>query len=196
MGGGHPLSLGKQITTYAHGKLRQQVGSGECYDLADKALHQAGALSAPHYGTITDDADYVWGKEVATKDAQPGDIIQFRDYTETTETVTVTRTTKTDGSWTEKTKTETQSTGRPHHTAVVESVDGDGKFTVLEQNVKPAGAARAIRKVQRNKLFTKGSKTTLPRQLTHGKGGAMVEVKKTVTVTVEGTIWFYRPQTQ
>ena len=84
------------------------------------------------------DADYIWGASVALADLRPGDVIQFRDYTY--ERVTVTD----DDSGT---TTEEHAEDRPHHTAIVQSVDGGGAVTVWEQNA-PEGSA-----VRRTQLF-------------------------------------------
>jgi hypothetical protein len=65
---------------------------------------------------------------------------------------------------------------RPHHTAIVESVDGSGAVTVLEQNA-PKGST-----VRRSQLFFKDSTTTAGH-------------KKT-TIKVQGSFWFYRPQSK
>jgi hypothetical protein len=67
-----------------------------------------------------------------------------------------------------------ESQQRPHHTAIVVANDGEGALTVYEQNV-PEGAP-----VQRVRLhFVSGTRTS---------GDA------TVTVTVTGSVWYYRPQ--
>ncbi len=188
------LSAGQKIVTFARGKMRQQVGRGECYDLADQALRRAGVKSAPDFGSVTDDADYVWGTEIDPKDAEAGDIVQFRDFTITTETVTVTRTTKKDGGWTETTKTSTETVDRPHHTAVVESNDGDGRLTILEQNVTPVGATKPLRKVQRNRMFWTGKTSRPPSVITRPADGSVVAVTKSLSVKVQGTVWVYRPE--
>jgi hypothetical protein len=63
--------------------------------------------------------------------------------------------------------------GRPHHTVVVERVEANGALTVLEQNVKGSPVGRK-RLYFASGSFTSGSETT--------------------TVTISGTLWFYRPQ--
>ena len=70
--------------------------------------------------------------------------------------------------------TNTDFQERPHHTVVVESVDGNGAVTVLEQNAPPGSPVR------RTQLFFADSTTTSGRRRT--------------TVRVQGTLWFYRPQ--
>jgi len=74
---------------------------------------------------------------------------------------------RTDGSFQE------EAGGRPHHTVVVERVEANGALTVLEQNVhgSPVGRKRLY---FASGSFTSGNETT--------------------TVTVSGSLWFYRPQ--
>lgn len=86
------MSINQDVHTYATGQLGTQIGNGECFTLADRALQQAGAKSASDYGAITANADYRWGNAVSLRVLLPGDIIQFRDYAVTISTVTVTRT--------------------------------------------------------------------------------------------------------
>ena len=74
---------------------------------------------------------------------------------------------RTDGSFQE------EAGGRPHHTAVVERVGANGVLTVLEQNVEGSPVGRKRLHVASG-TFTSGNETT--------------------TVTISGTLWFYRPQ--
>jgi hypothetical protein len=163
---GAPAGIADQVIAYARNRLGQSVGDGECYTLVNNALQNAGARSAPDYGAITPDADYVWGAVVSLSDLRPGDIIQFRDYRydRTVET------THPDGS----SETETDTQEREHHTAIVERVDGNGAATVLEQNA-PDGAP-----VTRRQLFFSNRTET--------DGG------RTTTIQVQGQLWYYRPQ--
>jgi hypothetical protein len=149
------------VVTFARGKLGERVGRGECFDLADRALRNAGAKSAADFGSVADDADYVWGRPVSLSDVRPGDIIQFRDYR-------YDRTVET------STREDTDFQERPHHTAIVERVDGGGALTVLEQNAPDGSPGR------RTQLFFSDANST--------SGG-----KKT-TIKVQGTLKFYRPQ--
>jgi len=73
-------------------------------------------------------------------------------------------------------KWKTDSQKRPHHTAIVESVGSSGAVTVLEQNA-PKGSA-----VSRAQLFFTNA--------TSVDGGT------TTTIRVQGTFWFYRPQSR
>jgi hypothetical protein len=126
-----PASLGAKIVAFAREQQGTQVGDGECYDLADQALRRAGAKSAPAYGVITPDGDYIWGKPVDVKDAQPGDIVQFRGFTIRT---TVTETARRGGG---AVAARWEIDTREHHTAIVERNLGRA-LVVLEQNVEPA----------------------------------------------------------
>lgn len=171
----------QKVVNWARAQSGKQVGKGECWDLADQALKQAGAQSSADLGPMDADANYVWGDEVKDlKDVQPGDVLQFRDFTITT--TVETETTYPDGS--SSTSTNERSFDRPHHTAVVSEVGSGGVLKILEQNVAPGG-----KKVQLNTLHSKdvpaGTSTSM-------KGTAKVKV--TTTVTVSGTIWAYRPK--
>ena len=159
-------SVSPQVVGYAQHHRGERLGNGECFVLADKALSAAGARSASDFGTITDDADYVWGTAIGLGDLQPGDIIQFRDYRYDREVTTE----NADGS----SVTHTDYQERPHHTAVVESVLANGEVAVLEQNA-PVGSA-----VHRSHLFFAAGTTT--------------SGHTTTKITLQGTSWFYRPQ--
>ena len=158
-------SMADRIVGYASRKRGERDGDGECYTLVNRALRAADAKTAADFGPVSPDADYIWGTSVALADLQPGDIIQFRDYTY--ERVTVTD----DDSGT---TTEEHAEDRPHHTAIVQSVDGGGAVTVWEQNA-PEGSA-----VRRTQLFFTSGRTT--------------SGNRTTRITVRGTFWFYRPE--
>ena len=161
--GGSPKTgdLGEKVVNFARGKLGQRLGSGECFDLADQALRSASAKSAADFGRVAKDADYVWGASVSPSDARPGDIIQFRDY-------------RYDRTIETSTREDTDFQERPHHTAIVERMDGAGAITVLEQNAPDGSPGK------RTQLFFSDVSTT--------SGG-----KKT-TIKVQGSFRFYRPQ--
>ena len=183
------LAVGQRVVTYARGKLGQKVlPRGECFDLADAALQNAGVQTAKDFGKITKTADYVWGDEIDAKDAAPGDILQMRKFVviATTTILTITKTPGyTDGM---RRDTSSEKIRRPHHTAIVESNDGDGKLTILEQNFN------LVKKVKRNvipwKTFTVGPS----KKITALKGGGSSETTTTVTYSVGGTLWVYRPK--
>src|SRR5262245_8213328 len=112
-----PLTINQKITTFAQGKLGQQVGAGECWDLAEEALKQSGAQTSTDLsssGSVGPDDDYVWGDSIDMKDIKPGDVIQFRDYIVTTETKTEVE--FPDGTY--RWNTESRQAKRPHHTAI------------------------------------------------------------------------------
>ena len=153
--------MADQIVGYARHRIGQHVGDGQCFALADNALRGAGANSAADFGTVTPTADYVWGTSVNLSDLRIGDVIQFRNYHY------LKRVDNDDGSFRE------DGGGRPHHTAIVERVDGDGALTVLEQNFEGSPVRRS-QLYFTSRTSTSGSQTT--------------------TITVTGTFWFYRPQ--
>ena len=158
-------SMADRIVSYARRNRGDRVGDGECYTLVNRALSAADAKTARDFGPISPDADYVWGTSVTLAELQPGDVIQFRDYTFKRVDVTD------DGSGT---TTQELEGDRPHHTAIVQSVDSSGAVTVLEQNA-PDGSP-----VTRTQLFFTSRRTT--------------SGNRTTTITVRGTFWFYRPE--
>ena len=158
-------SMAERIVSYATRNRGQRVGDGECYTLVNRALTAADAKTARDFGAVSPNADYVWGASVTLTELQPGDVIQFRDYTFKRVDVTD------DDSGT---TTDEQEGDRPHHTAIVQSVDGNGAVTVWEQNA-PAGSS-----VRRTQLFFTSRRTT--------------SGNRTTTITVGGTFWFYRPE--
>ena len=165
-------SLGQQVVQFARDKIGRKVGDGECFALADKALRNAGAATAEDFCTIGSDTDYVWSsQEENISDAQAGDILQFRDFSVRRDIE------KPDGS------SSWQTEGRPHHTAVIESVrkEGDIVFlTILEQNVTIGSVNNQPKKsVRRNEIPT--------------SSGEIKAGRDTITYTVSGTLWVYRP---
>jgi hypothetical protein len=165
-GGGNTPNVAVRVLGFARRQHGSRVGDGECFALADRALTNARARTASDFGTVEHDADYVWGTPVAFNDLQPGDIIQLRDYRFDREVDVQ----NPDGSG----STNSTFKERPHHTAIVETVNANGSVTVLEQNA-PRGSA-----VIRTELFFTNSTTTSGR--------------RTTTIQVQGTFWFYRPQ--
>jgi surface antigen len=161
-------NIAQQIMNFITQKMGTHYSDGQCFTLADDALKNAGAKSAGDFGKVTRDADYVWGASVKQSDAKPGDVIQFRNYRydRTVET------NNPDGSG----STTSDFQERPHHTAIVEQVNGDGSMTVLEQNA-PEGEP-----VVRSRLFFTSGKT---------KSG-----NTTTTIKVKGSVRFYRPQSR
>lgn len=178
-------SLNQQVVNWARGKIGQHVGSGECWDLADRALRGAGASSSTTTGAQD---DYFWGTEVALTNAVPGDILQFRNYVVTTKTTTAA--TFADGSG--YVDTQDSLAERPHHTAIVEAVTPRA-LVVPEQHVKPLGP-----RVQKHSVPIVGSgpTTTTTNKTMKTASGTMktASVVTTVTTTIRGTIRAYRPQ--
>ncbi len=73
----HPTSpsaplpkLNQAVLSFVEAHLDQQVGRGECWDLADQALDQAQAQW---------DGKFRFGRPIKAKEALPGDVIQFWD---------------------------------------------------------------------------------------------------------------------
>ena len=167
-GGTTSAGIGDRILGFARRKRGTRVGNGECFTLADSALSTAGARSAGDYGSVSPNADYVWGSSVSLSDLQPGDLIQMRDYRFDREVVV----NNPDGSG----STDSDFQERPHHTAIVGIGRCGGAVTVLEQNA-PRGSA-----VRRSQLFFADGTTT--------------SGHRTTTIRVQGTFWFYRPQSR
>ncbi len=173
-------STSQLIAQFASTRLGQQVGDGQCFALADQALRSRSLKSASDFGTITPDADYVWGREVSLGQVQVGDVIQFRNYRyEETITTEVSRPDGSGGSG-----SEVQSESRPHHTAIVASVGANGELMVYEQNI---GGQMLV--LHNRLLFS--SVTIGPNSTT--VNGETTTVTRTITVT--GTAKFYRAQT-
>lgn len=154
--------MSDNVRDWALAKRGTRVGGGECFDLADQALRAGNYKSAADFGTVAPDADYVWGtRESNTANWRPGYIVQFSSYVQTVERDNPRETT-----------TSTQE--RPHHTAVIQSVNADGSVTVLEQNA-PTGSA-----VIGTTLFLSSSSST--------------DGDTSISVSVSGTIKVYAPQ--
>jgi hypothetical protein len=186
--GQQQLKLGQKVVTFAAGKQGRMVGRGECYDLADQALNQAGAKSAPDYGKVTDDADYEWGRRIELKDVEPGDILQIRDHKIVIRTDTTIKKVFANGGSEEFDKWNEQDFKRGHHTAIVNVNKGSGVLEVYEQNVKPGG-----KKVQRHTLYVRNQTPTTKTE-TRYEGKIRVTTTTTIKITVEGTVWAYRPE--
>ena len=187
-----PLTINQKVIAWARGKLGQQVGKGECWDLAERALKSAGAQTSYDLGSVDPDSDYVWGDPVdQLKDIEPGDVLQFRDH----EVRTLTETTITFSDGTIVTKTTEETAERGHHTAIATSMlDGDGKLSTLDQHVKPLGKV-----VQRKVLYTRDvgpveKTTTERRKHPETKKLETATVVTTVTIEVSGTISAFRPK--
>ncbi len=116
-----------RVQSFARSKLGQKVGDGQCTSLVIGALETAGAKRFPPHGP---DVDYVWGEYVERPgDVRPGDLLQFHEAVFRSKKrirkgrVTVVR-------------TETRLF--PHHSAVVDDVQDNGRIIViLHQNAGP-----------------------------------------------------------
>jgi hypothetical protein len=107
-------TINRKVVQFARAHIGRQVGDGECWALADRALQAADGHRPGTRGYPT----YVFGKQISRLALQPGDIIQFegvrfKHYGP-------------NGSW--------SSNEFPHHTAVVADVRGT-RITLLHQNV-------------------------------------------------------------
>jgi hypothetical protein len=153
----------QKVLAYPVANSGKSVGNGECFDLVDKALKGAGAKSAADYGPVEPDVPYVWGSAIDLAAVKPGDVVQLEGYEFELEIDTPRDTT-------------TRNGDRPHHSAIVKSVDGNGKITVWEQNIPPGKKAP----VTANELYF---------QSTEVQDG---DVK--TTIKVRGSFKFYRPQ--
>ncbi len=116
----------------------------------------------------------------------PGDILQFRDHV-------VTTTTRAKISWADGSlspEPEVVFARRPHHTAIVAGVS-PGRLTIFEQHVKPGGDH-----VQQHTLpIRAGTTVTTEHKVLKTSTGGMVTatVVTTVTVSIGGRVWAYRP---
>jgi len=181
-----PNTLNQKVVIWARGKRGRKVGRGECWDLADQALRHAGASSST---TTGEDDDYIWGNVVGTKDLLPGDILQLRDWVIVTKTRR--RITFLEGGGFLDTFEERAQRG--HHTAIVDSVIGDGQVNVLEQHVKPLGKV-----VQRHLLYLRSMKRpsrtkseTIADESGRRRPATVIEE---VEIVVTGKLWAYRPK--
>jgi hypothetical protein len=78
MGDTTGLTLNQKVLEFARGQVDKQVGTGECWDLAEDAVTQAGGESSKTLtgvkGKAFESADYKWGIEVKLDTAQPGEV--------------------------------------------------------------------------------------------------------------------------
>ena len=168
-------SIGAKIVAFAREQQGREVGSGECTELAVEAMKHADARDVSAYGETSQDGDYVWGSPVPLKDAEPGDIVQFRNFTVKTTIVAMEMFPGGRAGNSESLSVET----RDHHTAIVEQNYGN-ELLLLEQNVEPHLV------VQRT-LLPIASTTT------EGSPDGTPGVLQT-TFEVEGVARIYRPQ--
>ena len=186
-------TLNATVLQWTSGQVGKQIGAGECWDLADRALRQAGAGTSSDFGPTGDDDDYVWGDEVALKDALPGDILQYRDYQMTT-TTTIDVTFADGSGWTDKDEPHIVEVGHPHHTSILSRNPGDGSLTVLEQNYQ--GNKDRVRSSAIRWKNLPLRETTTRKQMKRQDNGKLESavVVETVEVSVTGTLKAYRPR--
>lgn len=156
------------VLAFARRHLGQQVGNGECAELADRALTSFGAATASDFTATTTGEDYVWGQRVPLEQARPGDIVQLLDY----HAIVTTRS---------HAGTVVSEDYTPNHTAIVEENLGNA-LAILQQNADPLGKT-----VQRALLPTRsGSFAGAP-------SGAAQNADASTTVAVVGVVSVYRP---
>ncbi len=184
-------TLNQRIVTWARNHLGRRVGRrGECWDLAEQALRNSGALTSRDLGEVGRDSDYVWGTAKELSRVQAGDILQFRNWEVTT--VTETKIEWQDGAMTIDTQTQTATS--EHHTAIVgSSPDRNGVVATLDQNAPPRG-----RVVQNQSLHTRDVPQTTEvthENRRHPDTGNMspATITTKVTITTSGRIWAYAP---
>jgi hypothetical protein len=198
------LTINQQIVVFAKGNIGTQVGDGECWTLAEKALTQAGAQTSNDImgaSKVNPNADYVWGDKIALKDITPGDILQFRDYVMTTRTVVsafyknIPPGVTIDPNPAEESTTD-ETFDQNHHTAIAARGYDNKLVAVLQQNVPPDGKKVQEGTLAMENIPAKSTVTNETRTLDAGskKITIPVAVTTTVTVTIKGTIWAYRPK--
>ncbi|HEY4000269.1 MAG TPA: hypothetical protein VGO93_15450 [Candidatus Xenobia bacterium] len=156
------------VVQNAKSQVGQVHGDGQCYSLVDDSLKAAGYKGAESYGKITANADYHWGTKVSLDHAQPGDVLQFRNFKSNSTTTTQTDTET-------STATDQEERGEPNHSAIVLSNDGHGQITVLEQNVPEGGPVQQKTLCLKNGTWTNANGST-------------------TTAHVSGQVNCYRPQ--
>jgi hypothetical protein len=126
-------ALPSAVLAFVESRLGMQVGDGQCGTLAVLALQSAGAVPWTQLGPTGPTADYVWGSLVLEEvgsagggqavagsyaNVQPGDVVQLSN-----------------ADFVLNTPTYQSFQEYPHHTAIIESYLGNGRFSVLQQNV-------------------------------------------------------------
>lgn len=136
--------LNERVLSFAREQVGRKVGNGECTSLAVAALRSAGARAVPRN---PGDGDYVWGRPVASfREAQPGDVIQFRDAVFQGRR------------WISKRRWVTWRQTYPHHTAIVAEVRERGAaVVVLHQNAGAAGTPEDERRTVSESTIRTGS---------------------------------------
>ncbi len=165
-------TLNQKVLDFCNTNRGSSVGTGECWDLAELALADAGARTSTQIMGPTAvsraNADYIWGTPTTLRDIKPGDIIQYKNF------VVDTDVTAADGSGYD------QQTSLPHHTAIVAEVYPRGKVKVWEQNNLRNNRPPLLRIVIQNTIHLKSVNYTDP-------AGNRIQVQK------RGRIKIYRP---
>ena len=164
----------------------QRYGDGECWTLVEDSIVRAGGKSSriltPNFGP---NSSYVWGTPLALTALQPGDALQFLNYS-WTETTSV-DVTNPDGSGGTNETTQTEARGLPNHSALVVRVISSGIVEAIEQNIPPrTGPVQTTRLV----LIAPPDSTTTTRE---PRGTGFVVTVTTVTHSVSGVVRGYRP---
>lgn len=181
--------VGRRV--YATDKHGRRFGEGVCWDLGEEALKKNGAQTSNDLGIVGDDADYIWGDPIALKNVEPGDVLQLRDHVVTTTTVTTYE--FLDGSRWEETKERFAK--REHHTAIANRLmDKNGAIWTLEQHVKPKGDVVQYLKINTRDVLPVVTKTSARHMNPTTKRVGTAKVTQSVTITVKGSIWAYKPK--
>jgi len=191
---GDELNMGVRAAA-GHLVGQKVVGTGECYDLADAVLRDAGAKSAPDFGKVTKsrDQDYKWGTKIDLKDAKHGDILQFRNHQVVVSVVKKTTKTYPDGHSATTIDKNSTPYKRGQHTSIVLSNDGSGQMSVAEQHVIDHDTDKLSSTVRKNNLYPQDVPATTPTK-TRMDGDVKIKEEITTTITVTGQVWAYRPQ--
>lgn len=190
--------INDKLVTTIIGKLGGKEGDGECWTLVENAILAHGGTSSktltPDSGDSKKfaDADYVWGDTVTyPAGLEKGDILQFRNYV--MKIVTNEDVTFLDGSgyYADRSKEK----GRPHHTAVIETISGT-RVTILEQNI-PKGGSVARDTLELKDVPEASVETQEMRKAKDDKGKEIGDPKPCkvitkTTITVTGSVWGYR----
>ena len=179
------------VLIVASGKVGQAVGAGECWDLANSALLKAGAGTSSDFGPSGDDDDYIWGDEISDlKDTLPGDVLQYRGYSQTSTTTT---TAVFKDTYEQENEVSAEVT-HDHHTSIISRNSGNGALTVLEQNY-----LGNHEKVKSTAMRWKdaATKTTVTKKMVKREDTGRTElatVTVVVDVSVSGTLTAFRPK--
>ena len=205
MGKGATLTPNQKVVVWARGKLGHKIGRGKCWDLGEEALKQAGASTSNDLGPVASNLPNLTFPVLLLLQRahhgcqgvrRPGlqklvDILQIRDHLITTK-IKIEYLFKDGSTIVEKDERTAQ---RGHHTAIVNGkLDANGGVKTLEQHVRPKGDV-----VQDMYLYTRDvpevvTKTVGQHKHPRTKQSERVNITKSVTITVTGTIWPYHPK--